>query len=433
MIRSSYDLRMSVTATDEPTRVGTTALPLIRGRMLVFAAIVLSAFTLRAAVTSVSPLFGRIGDDLNFGPNVVGVLGMIPTAMFALFGVCTPFIAGRWGLERTVTVAMILTTVGMAARAFAPEVVSLILLSAVALAGMGISNVVVPPLVKRYFPDRVAAMSTVYICVLQVSTMAPALLAVPSADAVGWRLSLASWSVIGLAAVLPWTAIAWNARRSAIESVVGQQDPDAQRVPPVQVWRSSLAWGMVVMFAMTSMITYSMLTWLPTLVVESGGGEGFAGASVAVFGVTGLASSLVAPWLCQRLRNPFPVVIACAVCYLAGFAGLFWSPGSATLVWVVLVALGPTTFPMSLTLINLRTRTAAGSAALSGFTQGLGYTIACAGPLLFGLLHSSSGQWGHSLGFLAASVLVLLVGSYFACAPRMLEDTIGRTVRPHGR
>ncbi len=45
------------------------------------------------------------------------------------------------------------------------------------------------------------------------------------------------------------------------------------------------------------------------------------------------------------------------------------------LLWFVLLGLGPSTFPLSLTLINLRTRSAAGSAALSGFMQGLGYTL----------------------------------------------------------
>ncbi len=33
---------------------------------------------------------------------------------------------------------------------------SLLALSALALAGMGIGNVVIPPLVKRYFSDRLA-------------------------------------------------------------------------------------------------------------------------------------------------------------------------------------------------------------------------------------------------------------------------------------
>ena len=44
-------------------------------------------------------------------------------------------------------------------------------------AGMGMGNVVVPPLVKRYFADRVGTLSTIYITVLQAGTMVPALLA----------------------------------------------------------------------------------------------------------------------------------------------------------------------------------------------------------------------------------------------------------------
>ena len=397
-----------------------SARPLIRGRALVFSALVLSAFTLRSAVTSVSPLFGRISDDLSFGPAVIGLLGMVPTAMFAVSGVLTPAISRRLGLERTALAAMMLAALGIGLRALAPEVGSLIALSAVALAGLGIGNVVIPPLVKRYFSDRLAVMSTVYICFLQLSTIVPALTAVPVADAGGWRISTAIWSLGAVAAALPWIGIAY-ARRSEQATSAGDARLKSGGAS-IQVWRSTLAWGMVVMFSMTSMITYAMLTWLPELLTESGASEHMAGLSVATFGGMGLLSSLVAPTLCGRMRNPYPLVVGCAACYFAGFAGLLWSPGSATFVWVVLVGLGPATFPMSLTLINLRTRTPAGSAALSGFSQGVGYTIACAGPLLFGLFHSLTGGWVFSLGFLACGVVVLLVGAAVACRPRMLED-----------
>jgi len=91
-------------------------------------------------------------------------------------------------------------------------------------------------------------------------------------------------------------------------------------------------------------------------------------------------------------------------------------------LWLVLVGAGPTTFPMSLTLINLRTRTAVGSASLSGFTQGVGYTIACAGPILFGVLHESTGGWEWSFAFLTCGIAVLLIAAKAACRPRVLED-----------
>jgi len=78
---------------------------------------------------------------------------------------------------------------------------------------------------------------------------------------------------------------------------------------------------------------------------------------------------------------------------------------------------------LALTLINLRTRTPEGSAALSGFMQGVGYTLSCAGPLAFGLLHERTHGWTLPMAFLAACVGVLLVGGYLACLPRYLEDS----------
>ncbi len=397
---------------------------LLRGRVLVLAAIVLSALTLRAAVTSISPLFGRIGADLHFGPTVVGLVGMLPPAMFAVSGLLTPFIAKRTGLERAALIAMLLTTVGMATRAFAPGTGSLLLLSAVALAGMGIGNVVIPPLVKRYFSDRLAMVSTIYICAMQISTMVPPLLAVPVAEAHGWRISIGIWAFAGLAAALPWLGIVLMRRDRDTTDVTGAKGSAAVRAQPAgKIWRSPLAWGMVGMFAMTSFITYAMLTWLPMILTDAGIGEALAGASVAAFGAMGLIASFVAPSLCARWRNPYGLVVAAAVFYLVGFGGLHFSPTSGTVVWVCLIGLGTMTFPMSLTLINLRTRTPAGSSGLSGFTQGLGYVVSAAGPLSFGVLHTLSGGWGVPMLLLTGCVAVLLVGGYVCCRPKMLEDT----------
>ncbi|WP_308125429.1 CynX/NimT family MFS transporter [Rhodococcoides corynebacterioides] len=414
-------------------------LPLIRGRVLVFAAIVLSAFTLRSAVTSISPLFPRIGDDLGFGAGIIGVLGMVPTLMFAVFGVAAPAIAVRFGLERTALVAALVTAVGIFARSYAPGTASLVLLSAVALAGMGVGNVVIPPLVKRYFSDRVAVMSTVYICFLQFGTIVPSLTAVPVADALGWRASLALWGLAAVAAAVPWFAVGVIDRRgrtaaTATTTTAATTLPEAESSPPegprVAPWRTSLGWGMALMFGMTSLVTYSLFAWLPSLLVEAGVSESAGGVAVGVFSALGLAASLVAPWLATRVVDPFPVAVACAVFFLSGFAGLYFSPGHLTLLWVVLVGAGPTTFPLALTLINLRTRTEKGSSALSGFTQGVGYLVACSGPLLFGALHEASGAWTWSFAFLTGAVVVLLVAARAACRPRVLEDVLAARPTP---
>ena len=79
---------------------------------------------------------------------------------------------------------------------------------------------------------------------------------------------------------------------------------------------------------------------------------------------------------------------------------------------------------ISLTLINLRTRTSAGSAALSGFAQGVGYILASLGPLLFGWLWDLGGSLTLPLIFLVVALVVLCTSAWIACQPRMLEDEL---------
>ncbi|WP_083905614.1 MFS transporter [Nocardia transvalensis] len=380
----------------------------------------MSAFTLRLAVTAFTPLAERIGSDIGYSTAIVGVFGMIPTAMFAFAGVLTPIFVRRLGLERTALVAMLMAGVGQLTRAMVPDTWELLVLSALALAGMGIGNVVIPPLVKRYFADHLAVLSSLYITMVQLGTVVPAMIAVPVADAEGWRISLGLWALLGFAAALPWLGVLRDRR--------GRDQVDVTALPQQgaaagKVWRSPVAWGMAGMFGMTSLSTYAMFTWLPKILSDAGASDSFGGTMVGVFSLVGLVAALTAPSVTARVRNPFPIVIGCAISFFIAFAGLLTAPMAAPWLWVILLGLGPSTFPMALTLINLRTRTQAGSASLSGFTQGVGYSVACVGPLLFGVLHDVTHGWGAPFALLAVAVLVLLAGAWQACKPRMLEDT----------
>jgi CP family cyanate transporter-like MFS transporter len=180
---------------------------------------------------------------------------------------------------------------------------------------------------------------------------------------------------------------------------------------------------MALMFGMTSLVTYSMFTWLPKLLVEAGGTPALGGTMVALFSALGLVASLTMPQIAVRMHNPFIVVVVCAGFYAAAFAGLLIAPMAAPALWVALLGLGPSTFPLSLTMINLRTRTPEGSASLSGFMQGMGYSLSCAGPLAFGLLHEHTHGWTLPMAFLGGCIVILVIGGYLACRPRYLEDT----------
>ncbi|WP_164741129.1 MULTISPECIES: CynX/NimT family MFS transporter [Xanthomonas] len=391
----------------------------MRGRGLVLAAILLSAFNLRTAVTSLTPLLERIADEYAFGAPTMGALGMLPTAAFALTGVATPALLRRYGLLRTALLSMALATLGLVLRPLLPQTTGLFIGSLVALAGMGMGNVVLPPLVKRYFGDRVGGVSTLYITVLQVGTLLPALLAVPVADALGWRSSMVVWVLPALLALVAWAMVHTNHRRlRATGPAPVTPTPEAEG----RVARTALGWSMAVTFGMTSLVTYSMFTWLPTLLREAGASPAFGGTMVALFAALGMVGALTMPALAVRMRNPFPIVLLCAACHLVAFAGLWWAPLAAPILWVTLLGLGPSTFPLALVLVNQRSRTAAGSAALSGFSQGMGYAMSCLGPFLFGWLHAHHGGWTSPFVFLVICILLQLAAAWVACRPQLLED-----------
>jgi CP family cyanate transporter-like MFS transporter len=403
-----------------------------RGRRVVLLGVVLVALNLRIAVASVSPILDLVRDDVALSATEAGLLGTIPVISFAAFGSVTPVLARRLGLEPLLIAAMLLSVTGEIVRSGTSTAVGFLGWSVIALAGMGMGNVLLPPVVKRYFPDRIGVVTSIYSVTMSFSTAVPALLAVPVAERLGWRASLSVWSVVGVLAAVPWAVVI--ARSAAARSA--PQQP-AQRGPATtpaltsrhrqggRVWRSPLAWGMALTFAMNSLDSYAMFAWLPQILIDGGTSPHAAGVWLSVFAILGLPPALVAPIAAARMRNPIPLVVVFVSCWAVSYVGLLVAPGGPVWLWVLLGGLGPGAFPVLLALINLRTRTSAGAASLSGFTQGVGYAIAGTGPLLIGVLYDATGTWTAPLLLLLGTLVVLLGAATVACRPVMLEDTWG--------
>ena len=426
---------MSTAASETSARSGR------RATILVLAAIVMTAVNLRTAVTGFSPLLETIDDELGFGPSLFGAFGTIVTASFALFGIVAAFVSRRLGLEVTLAVATLVTTLGILLRALSPTPVTLVLATVVAFAGVGTSNVLIVPIVKRYFADRLKTVSSLYLALLQFGQFVAPLVAVPVALALGWRFAIGMWAVLTAVACVLWVAVALAVRRRAAPDAGGAGAASAGRVGGVPdaattdggagaggerrgvpgAWRTPLLWGMVLMFGMTSLNTYVVITWLPTILVDAGADPALGGALLALFSVFGLGAAFVVPPLTLRLRNPVAIVVVCVVLLAIGYLGLLLAPLAGAVVWVVALGLGVSTFPMCLTLVNARTRTTAGSSLLSGATQGLGYALACVGPIVIGLLHEAQGGWGGAYVFLFGSLVVLLAAGIVVSRPRTLE------------
>ncbi|MEU4335928.1 MFS transporter [Micromonospora lupini] len=398
-------------------------LPLWAGRTAALLGIALVAFTLRQAVATISPILGDIRVDIPISTIGVGLLGTLPPILLAASGFIAPRVARGFGLDGGIVLALLLMTLGHLVRAFAPGFAVLLVGSVVALAGTGIGNVLLPPIVRRYFPDRVALLTAVYVCIVGLGTAVPAAVAAPAAEQIGWRFLLGIWSVNSVVALVPWLVIIARERRQRLSDAVPVESPPSARV--TRLWRSRVALAITVVFSTSTICTYAAFAWLPEILGDIAGSTPTeAGVLLAVTGIISVPGAFIAPLLVARLRNVGWLIAAGVASFLFGYLGLLFAPATLTLLWVLLIGSGSILFPVCLVLINVRTRTHSGTVALSGFAQGVAYALGALGPLLVGLLHDASGGWTLPLLFLLAVALVAIIPAITLARPAFVEDEL---------
>lgn len=387
--------------------------------------IVLLALNLRTAVAVLSPILSYVSRDIPLGSIGIGLLGMLAPLAFAASGFVAPVVARRLGIEAATVLACAAMVVGPVVRAVSPDYPVLVLGSVIAMAGMGFANILLPPVIKKYFPDRMGLLTGTYVTLMAISASVPPLVAAPLAQSAGWRFTLGIWAVLAVGALVPWLIVLAHHRGLARQSAADGVVPAIPRGLLGRMPRSRIAWAIAVAFAVSALNVYGMFAWLPEILIDTAGASpAQAGALVALFAVVGLPFGLIAPVL-ARVRNVGWVLAAAVACYVVGYLGLLLVPGVAAWVWVVLVGIGPLVFPLCLVLINLRTRTHEGSMALSGFVQGIAYAVGALGTLLIGLLHDVTRGWTVPLLFLGAASLLTLVSAVVLARPRLVEDELG--------
>nr|WP_314315685.1 MFS transporter [Kocuria rhizophila] len=408
---------------------------------MALAGVVVTAFTLRLAVSGVSPVLGRITEDLHLSPAEAGVLAMMPSLGFALTGILTTLAMRRVGLEALLIISCALAAAGTIARALTTGDVGFVVLTFVTMCGLGMGNVVLPPVIKKYFPHRIAALSALYSMLLGMSTATAPFFAVPLADAAGWRVSVGSWAVFSLAALLPWLVL-WVGAGRGSRRPPAEQTPDLTVLPDavvapattarVKPWHSRIGWGVVLMFTGTSANTFSMFLWLPRFLTDTGFSEHTAGLMLSYYAILAVPVSFAVPFLVHRFGNTVVLGLSTVALYALGYLAVLlwphaqWGGFELIWVWITVFALAQASFPLSITLINARTRTTAGAGSLSGFGQGLGYLAGSLGPLAFGLLFGATGSWWPSFGYLWLMLLVLSGGILLTGRHRFMEDDAAR-------
>ncbi|MFE9447422.1 CynX/NimT family MFS transporter [Streptomyces sp. NPDC006739] len=414
------------TTSDRP---GTTAAPPTRAwaTRLVVLGIVLSALNLRPAITSLGALLEEVRGGLGMSGGVAGLLTSVPPLCFAVFGVTAPRLARRFGPVAVVCAGMVAITVGLLVRPYAGGTAGFLAASALTLMGIAVSNVLMPVIVKRWFPDRVGSMTGLYSMALALGTSVAAAVTVPVTHAMGgdWRSGLAVWAGLAAAAVLPWLPLIRDRGPAPAARATERQARTEPQAPALRITRSRTAWALAVFFGLQATAAYITMGWMAQIFRDAGVSAGTAGLLLAVTMVMGVPLAFVIPRLATRLPHQGPIVLALGACGLAGYAGLYLAPAGGAWAWALLLGVSNCAFPLALTMVGMRARTGAGVAQLSAFAQSTGYLISIPGPLLVGVLYQHSGGWGLPLALMAALMLPQMAVGVLAGRDRTVEDEAG--------
>ncbi|WP_406133959.1 CynX/NimT family MFS transporter [Streptomyces zaomyceticus] len=417
---------------------------------LVTLGLVLAALNLRPAITSLGALLEEVSADLHMSGTVAGVLTSVPPLCFAIFGITAPRLARRFGPAAVVCAGMAAIFAGLVLRPFAGGTAGFLAASALALMGIAVSNVLMPVIVKRYFPDRIGSMTGLYSMALALGTSVAAAATVPMTQALGgdWRIGLGVWAAVAALAVLPWIPLVRDrdrdrgiagtgtgrgtgtgagagneAKTGAKTGAKAEATAAADRTAaPLRITRSRTAWALGCFFGLQATGAYITMGWMPQIFRDAGVPASIAGVLLAVTMVMGVPLAFVIPRLATRMKNQGPIVVALGLCGLSGYTGLLLAPAAGAWVWALLLGISNCSFPLALTMIGMRTRTGAGVVRLSAFAQSVGYLISIPGPLLVGVLYQHSGGWGLPIALMGGLMVPQMIVGTLAGRDRTVED-----------
>lgn len=381
--------------------------------------IALLAFNLRTAVSSISPVVTFIQKEIPLPIITIGLIGLAAPLSFALATSLSYRPARRYGVEKTLMITIVMIILGHALRAFAWDSTSLFAGSLMSLIGMGIGNVLLPVMVRKYFPNRVGLVSSFYITLTALSATLGSFVAVPVAESFGWRFSLGQWAIFSVLAAIPLIALLSNStpEKKALDDSSSKA-----------IWRSPTAWAIAGMQGMTSVFGYVSFAWLPLLLIEHNGvSVAQGGLLLSLFAIMGLPTSIVVPILAAKYKGSHTAItLFSGLMGVTGILGILFGGNDLLWLFVILTGLGPTMFPLALTLFNLRATKRATVLAMSAFGQGLSYSTATVSVFVVGVLRELTGGWEAGLWLMFSFALLAIPVAVQISRGKTIDEELAR-------
>ncbi|GAB4107636.1 CynX/NimT family MFS transporter [Echinicola sediminis] len=341
-----------------------------------------------------------IREDLGLSNAWAGFLTTLPLLTFATFSLLASKIGSSMGNVRAILLGLAIIGIGVFARV---QGGAFLLYMGTAITGVGIviCNVLLIPLIKIKLPQKIGIMTSVYTTGMSLFAAVGSGVSVPLAvDAgMGWRGALLIWLALIMVAMLVWIPqIKRNKVSGAEEGMKGGKN----------VWKSKLAWQVSIFMGIQSLLFFTLIAWLPDLLISKGFTAGRAGLILSLMQIIGLIGSFAAPLIAVKYDTQVRTSVGIGLAYLLGFSTLFFDHELVIYAGMVVVGicLGAS-ISLLYTLIGLRAEGAT-IARLSGMAQSAGYYLAALGPLAGGILFDFFQDWNILVIMLMSCSLVFI-------------------------
>ena len=376
-------------------------------KVIILLGIILLGMILRTPITSVGAIIGPLKNLLEINNTVAGLITTIPLIAFAIFSPFVAKISNKIGLEKTLYLAAIVTSIGLLLRFYINTSVFFVTTFIIGV-GLTVGNVLLPGLAKKYFPENLGVMTGFYAVVMNVSASVAAGISYPilSSNVGGEKfstgLAVNIWLIVSILNIVIYAIITKNSKSERIED---KKSGVAGYLKSLKMWSVMLSMGL------QSALFYCSVSWFAEIMISKGFTPSEAGLLLCISQFAQFPSTFLVPVLAEKIKNKLIIPIFIALGYVVSLVGMVYIQGNFALmtIYIVLFALaGGGSFSYVMYLFSAKSKNEEEAADISGLAQAGGYWLAAIFPPLLGYIRDVL-NWDVAIYILIVTASLLFI------------------------
>ena len=376
-------------------------------KVIILLGIILLGMILRTPITSVGAIIGPLKNLLEINNTVAGLITTIPLIAFAIFSPFVAKISNKIGLEKTLYLAAIVTSIGLLLRFYINTSVFFVTTFIIGV-GLTVGNVLLPGLAKKYFPENLGIMTGFYAVVMNVSASVAAGISYPilSSNVGGEKfstgLAVNIWLIVSVLNIVIYAIITKNSKSERIED---------KKSGGKGYLRSLKMWSVMLSMGLQSALFYCSVSWFAEIMISKGFTPSEAGLLLSISQFAQFPSTFLVPVLAEKIKNKLIIPIFIAMGYIASLIGMIYIQGNFALmtIYIVLFALaGGGSFSYVMYLFSAKSKNEEEAADISGLAQAGGYWLAAIFPPLLGYVRDVL-NWDVAIYILIVTASLLFI------------------------